>query len=178
MGASAGGGSVARMIELLMPASTAKVVPMTPKLSNGERDLAARHSRTRPLSASSGRNQLARAVAFGQREKVVLPLPVRVSSQIRGFVAIAADHADIHFLACGAVDRVIGFLFGLDAPDGFLACHPPVISRLADVRDVLMRAHPVWLVDAGNLEFLHAWPPSVATGAATVSPDRFRSFPA
>ena len=108
MGASAGGGSVARMIELLMPASTAKVVPMTPKLSNGERDLAARHSRTRPLSASSGRNQLARAVAFGQREKVVLPLPVRVGAQIRGFVAIAADHADIHFLACGAVDRVIG----------------------------------------------------------------------
>lgn len=31
-----------------MPASTAKVVPMTAKLSNGERDLAARHGRTPP----------------------------------------------------------------------------------------------------------------------------------
>jgi len=161
MRASGGGGSVARMIALLVPASTSKVVPMAPKLSSGERDLAARHGPdAAPLNASSGRNQLARAVAFGQRKKVILPLPVRVGAQIWGFVAIAADHTDIHFLACGAVDRVVGFLSGLDATDGLLACHPSIISCVADVRDVLMRAHTVGLVDTGDLEFLHAFPPS------------------
>jgi hypothetical protein len=39
------------------------------------------------------------SVAFGQSEQIVLPLPVSVCPEIRGFVAIAADDVDIHFFS-------------------------------------------------------------------------------
>jgi hypothetical protein len=73
-----------------------------------------------PLGKISG-NQLAGTTAFGQGKEIILPLSVSMGAKIRRLHSIAADHADIDLVARGAVDGVEGFLFGIDATDGFFA---------------------------------------------------------
>src|SRR5262245_30028620 len=86
-------------------------------------------------------------------------------AEIRRLKTVTADDTDVHLAAAGPIHSEECFLFGVNPANGFLARQAPVVG-IADVRDVLVRAHLMRLVDAGDLEFFHAWPPSACTGAA------------
>jgi len=57
-----------------------------------------RSARTGPYAANLA-DELARSIALGQSQQIVLPLAVSVCPEVRGFVAIARDDLDVHFFS-------------------------------------------------------------------------------
>jgi hypothetical protein len=104
-------------------------------------------------------DDLARTVALVESQQVVIPLPVGMCAE-KGVFAHFPNNADVHLLTAEAINRVKGILLCIDAANGFLTRHPPFVGKVANMRDVFVTAHPIWLVDARNLKFAHACTPA------------------
>lgn len=78
----------------------------------------------------------------------------------KGIFAYFPNNTDGHFLTAEAINRVKGILLCIYAANGFLTRHPPFVGKVANMRDVFVTAHPIWLVNARNLKIAHAFTPA------------------
>jgi hypothetical protein len=101
-------------------------------------------------------DQLAIVSAFGLRQQVVIPLAIRVGTQI-GVLSGLAYNCDVHSLAAAAFNRIKSSRLRVDLANGILVGHTPRRGSrdIADVGNVLVRTHTITLIDAGDEKFIH-----------------------
>lgn len=109
---------------------------------------------TLSLSKLHGLQDPTTPVAFGLREKIIVPRSVRVGPQIRCFTWLA-DDSNVGPLPGGRIDGEEGVRLRLDSLNGRFAGDLPVTRYVADVGDVLSRAEAVRLRDACDLMIAH-----------------------
>src|SRR6266704_886442 len=106
------------------------------------------------LGVPKSRNDPATCVAFRLRQKVVIPLPVCVGSEIRMFPRFP-DNPYVTLLPGLMLHRVVLFRIRVDLSDRRLSGDPPMLLQVPDMRDVLMRTLVVRLVDTCYLMLCH-----------------------
>jgi hypothetical protein len=106
----------------------------------------------RPLS-----NQAAGRAAFIESQEVVVPLAIRVSTEIRAFVAVSPNNTDIDFLAGPALYSEERCLLGVNPVDGVFPGDTPIPCGVTDVRNVFVGTKPVRLINACDLMFRHLY---------------------
>lgn len=111
---------------------------------------------TLSLSVLHGLQDPTTPVAFGLREKIIVPRSVRVGPQIRCFTWLA-DDSNVGPLPGERIDCEEGVRLRLDSLNGRFAGDLPVTGGVADVGDVLSRAEAVRLRDACDLMIAHGF---------------------
>lgn len=97
------------------------------------------------------------SIALIEGQEIVRPTPIGVGFQV-GCLACLAYDADIGALAADGVDHIERVRLRLDAGDHLLAGPDPATSgtvRVAQVRDVLVRALRVRFGNTSNFDISH-----------------------
>ena len=93
------------------------------------------------------RHNLAAGTTFRLSQQVVVPFAISVRTQIRRFSSFA-NNADIRALSSALIYSVVRLRLGLDSSNCGFTGQAPLVGCMANVRDVLMSAITVQLVDA------------------------------
>ena len=101
----------------------------------------------------TSRHEATGYAAFLLSQQVVVPLAVSVSAQVRRLSALP-HYTDVSALSSLRVDRIEGFPLALDAFDCRLPADTPS-ACVTDMRDVLVPAFAVGLVDTVHMKFVH-----------------------
>ena len=99
-------------------------------------------------------NYLTGAIAFWLGQEIVVPLVVRVRSEIR-MLALFSYHTHVAFFAGLFVDREVALSLRLNSLNSNLASKAPASLSISNVGNMLMSAHVMRLINAGDLELRH-----------------------